>query len=404
VSNPREAALQGLAKMKFMMDLGVKQGILPPQERPNVPALRRLGFGGTDVEVLERAQRDAPLLLRACSSSSSMWAANAATVSPSSDCGDGKVHFTAANLAVQLHRSLETETTARVLERIFPDAKYFVHHQPVPCNMQTSDEGAANHMRLAANHGEAGIEVFVYGRSALSPGSASSRFLARQAREASEAVARLHQLNPAKTMYLQQNPVAIDAGAFHNDVVAVANENVLMYHEAAYVEDIKPQESAGLHVIKVHEEEVSLEDAVKSYLFNSQLVTLPGGGMVLIAPAECREMESTREYIESLPTSTSPILSCHFIDVRQSMKNGGGPACLRLRVVLNEAELGAVHRRALLTNELYNELVQWVHRHYRDKLHPDDLADPRLLDEVRTALDDLSRILQLGSIYDFQRR
>jgi succinylarginine dihydrolase len=403
VSNPKEAALQGLAKMKFMMDLGVKQGVLPPHERPFVPALRSLGFGGSDREIVQKALKESPLLLRACSSASAMWAANAAVVSPSSDCADGKVHFTPANLAMQLHRSIEANFTSRVLRAYFPDPKYFAHHEPLYCNMQLSDEGAANHMRLAASHEENGIEIFVYGRKALAPGALPSKFPARQTFEASDAIARLHQLSPARTFFIQQSPAAIDAGAFHNDVVAVSNENVLFYHASAYVQDIADY-FPGMHLIKVSEEQVPLADAIKSYLFNSQLVTLGDGGMVLICPSECEEVASTREYLKTLPTSSSPIHSCHFIDVRQSMKNGGGPACLRLRVVVNDQQMAALHPKALLTNLLYEQLVRWVLQHYRDKLHPDELGDPQLLDESRAALDDLSNILQLGSIYDFQKR
>jgi succinylarginine dihydrolase len=332
-----------------------------------------------------------------------MWAANAAMVSPSSDTSDGKVHFTAANMATQLHRSIEAEFTSRVLHRLFADQNHFEHHEPLYCNMQLSDEGAANHMRLAASHGGNGIEIFVYGRKALAPGAMPAKFPARQTFEASDSIARLHQLSPARTFFIQQSPAAIDAGAFHNDVVAVSNESVLFYHANAYVQDIGNY-FPGMHLMKVSEEQVSLADAIKSYLFNSQLVTLRDGGMTLICPTECEEIASTREYLKTLPTSTSPIHSCHFIDVRQSMKNGGGPACLRLRVVLTDEQMAALHPRALLTPTIYDQLVRWVHAHYRDSLHPDELGDPKLLEESRAALDDLSNILQLGSIYDFQKR
>jgi len=403
VSNPKEAALQGLAKMKFMMDLGLRQGILPPHERPYVPALRQLGFTGNDAAIVEKAQKEAPLLLRACTSASAMWAANAAVVSPSSDTTDSKVHFTAANLAMQLHRAIEADFTARILKTFFPDPKYFAHHEPLYCNMQLSDEGAANHMRLAPSHEENGIEIFVYGRKAMAPGALPSRFPARQTFEASDAIARLHQLSPARTFFIQQSPAAIDAGAFHNDVVAVSNENVLFFHASAYVQDVSKY-FPGMHLIKVTEDQVSLADAIRSYLFNSQLVTLRDGGMTLICPSECEEIPSTREYLKTLPTSSNPIHSCHFIDVRQSMKNGGGPACLRLRVVLDDQQIAALHPRALLTPGIYDQLVRWVHAHYRDSLHADDLGDPKLLAESREALEDLTNILQLGPIYDFQQR
>src|SRR5207245_10761436 len=111
------------------------------------------GCGGSDGEIVQRSHKEAPLLLRATSSAAAMWAANAAVVSPGMDTADGRVHFTAANLAMQLHRSIEAEFTSRVLERFFADQAHFVHHEPLYCNMQLSDEGAANHMRLAQSHG-----------------------------------------------------------------------------------------------------------------------------------------------------------------------------------------------------------------------------------------------------------
>jgi succinylarginine dihydrolase len=54
------------------------------------------------------------------------------------------------------------------------------------------------------------------------------------------------------------------------------------------------------------------------------------------------------------------------------------------------------------TPALGAELVAWVERHYRDRLVPADLCDPALARESFTALDELTGILRLGSIYDFQ--
>ena len=115
-SNPKEAALQGLQKMKALQDLGLVQGVLPPQERPDLHTLRKLGFSGSDVQVLASAAKQAPLQLAACCSASSMWTANAATVSPSADCSDKRIHFTPANLNGMFHRSIEHETTGRSLK------------------------------------------------------------------------------------------------------------------------------------------------------------------------------------------------------------------------------------------------------------------------------------------------
>ena len=149
VANPREAALQGLAKMRALAARGFPQAVLPPHERPVVAALRALGFAGRDADVVARAARDAPQLLAACSSAAAMWVANAATVSPSADTADGRVHFTPANLVAHFHRSLEAPTTTRVLRAIFADPRTSSVHDPLPAAPQFGDEGAANHTRFA---------------------------------------------------------------------------------------------------------------------------------------------------------------------------------------------------------------------------------------------------------------
>ena len=400
VSNPRAAALEGLAKMKLLADLGVRQAVLPPHGRPDVGALRRLGFTGSDADVLWKAKQADPVLLAACCSASAMWAANAATVSPSADTADGRVHFTPANLVSQRHRSLEPATTGRILRAIFADADHFAHHEPVQGIW--GDEGAANHLRLAQRHGAPGVEVFVYGRTVSEvPGGGFPR---RQVRSASEDVAGRHGLAPPRVCFVRQDDAAIDKGAFHNDVVSVANENLLLYHEQAFAEPRPLLEWLSQHVsgfvpLEVPASELSLEDAVKTYLFNSQLVTLPDGTMSLVAPAECGEHAGARRVVERLVAAGTPLRSVHYVDVRQSMRNGGGPACLRLRVVLTEAELARVAPGVLLTNVLYARLSDWVNRHHRDRLAPDDLADPALLDESRRALEELTGLLGLANIY-----
>ncbi|MFL5812524.1 MAG: N-succinylarginine dihydrolase [Bdellovibrionia bacterium] len=417
VSNPQEAALQGLEKMRYLAQLGMKQGVLPPQERPFIPALKKLGFSGSDKQILRKAAAEAPEILSACYSASSMWTANAATVSPSADTTDGKVHFTPANLISKFHRSIEPETTARILKAIFKNKKHFAHHDPLPPGMYFGDEGAANHTRFCAEYGKPGVEFFVYGRKAFgTPGPEPKRYPARQTLEASSAVARLHELDPKTVIFAQQSPEAIDAGVFHNDVASVGNRDLLFYHEKAFLD--ASQTLRGLRdayssvcegefrSLEVKESQVSMADAVKSYLFNSQLLTLPDGTTALLAPMECQETESVRRYIDCLSKDAqSPIQSFHFLDLRQSMRNGGGPACLRLRVVLTKAEMKACSGRVFIEKDddkLYKKLVAWVKKHYRDQLSMDDLADPALLNECRTALDELTQILKLGSIYPFQ--
>lgn len=409
-SNPKQAALQGLQKMKALADLGMHQGVLAPQERPDIYNLRKLGFGGTDAQVLEKASKQAPAIFLACCSASSMWTANAATVSPSADCADGRLHFTPANLTNKFHRSIEPKVTGNILKAIFSDSTQFVHHQHLPDNDHFGDEGAANHTRFCNQYAEQGVEFFVYGKHAFDDSKpAPSKFPARQTIEASQAVARLHGLSAEKTVYAQQNPAVIDQGVFHNDVIAVGNRNVLFFHEQAFLDTAKVKQdvlksyaSDDFHFIEVATSSVSVLDAVKSYLFNTQLINLPNGNMVIIAPTDCQENPAVNNYLKQLVAGNNPISDVHFFDVKQSMQNGGGPACLRLRVVLNEAQQSAVNQHAIMNDSLYSSLTTWVEKHYRDKLSAEDLADPSLLNESRTALDELTQIMQLGSVYPFQ--
>ncbi len=413
-SHPKQAAKQGLRKMKALMDMGMVQGVLAPQERPDLYALRRLGFNGSDANVIAQAAEQAPHLLRACCSASSMWTANAATVSPSADTSDGKVHFTPANLTNKYHRSLEPETTGNILKAMFKHEQHFAHHQHLPDNEHFGDEGAANHTRLCAkgDYGHTGVELFVYGRYAFdSSKPAPKKFPARQTFEASQAVARLHGLQDENVVFMQQNPDLIDQGVFHNDVIAVGNQNVLFYHEQAFLNqeqgfnEIRQKlgQDTPLHFIEVKTQDVSVQDAVTTYLFNTQVITLPSGDMAIIAPTECQENQAVSAYFEKLLTLNTPIKKVHFFDVKQSMKNGGGPACLRLRVALSEQELAAVNPNVMLTDGLFHTLDNWIEKHYRDELYSKDLADPQLINESRTALDELTQILNLGSVYRFQQ-
>jgi len=413
VSNPRAALKQGLDKMKLLMDLGLRQAVLPPHDRPHLETLRRLGHRGSSARILEKVGQEDPALLVACYSSSGMWAANAATVSPSSDTADGRVHFTPANLVTQFHRSIEPSFTTAVFKTIFRDDSVFAVHEPLPSTPSFSDEGAANHTRLCSTYGEAGIEIFAYGREASGSDRGPSIFPARQTMEASRAIARLHQLEQARTVFARQNPAAIDAGVFHSDVICLGNEYVFFHHSIAFQDsrrvevELKRKFREGRHkepiLIEVEPERVPVSEAVDSYLFNSQLVTLPDGGMTMIAPVECEENPRTHSLLEDVTLADNPIQSVRYIDVRQSMKNGGGPACLRLRVVMTEEEMSRTHQGVYLTDRLYKELIGWGDRHYRDRLSVNDLIDPTLAKESRSALDELTRILKLGSIYPFQK-
>jgi succinylarginine dihydrolase len=409
IANPKLAALQGLAKMRALHDRGFKQGVLAPHERPSIATLRALGFAGADSAVIQSAAKHAPMLLSGAASASPMWAANAATVSPSANAKDGRVHFTAANLNNKFHRSIEHPTTSRILKAMFANDAHFAHHAALPNCPQMGDEGAANHTRFCSRYGTAGVEFFVYGASGFDVAApAPKRFPARQTLEASLAVARLHGLSDARTVFAQQNPDVIDAGVFHNDVIAVGNGNVLFCHQLAFrnqqtvIDEIRRKFVGEFVVVEVSNDDVSVADAVSSYLFNSQLLTRADGEMVLVVPEECRANARVWAYLQKLLTLNTPIKELLVFDLRESMRNGGGPACLRLRVELNEAEAVAVNPKVLMSDALYPTLTTWVEKHYRDRVSEKDLGDPSLLIECRNALDELSRILGLGSVYPFQ--
>lgn len=377
-SFPRAAARQGLAKMRGNLErLGV-QGFLLPLPRPNVPLANALAFDGSE----DPALRAAPW------SASSMWTANAATVSPAPDTADGRCHLTPANLVTMLHRGQEWPDTKRQLDIAFADPAYFKVHGPVPPTF--GDEGAANHMRLCDHHADEGVEVFVYGR----PGG---RYPARQHEQASRLVARRHGLDPDKCVFIEQNPAAIAAGAFHNDVVAVANERVLFTHAEAFADrdgaiDAIRAAFPALELVEVPSEAVPLAEAIRTYLFNAQLLTLPSGEMALIVPEECRESEPVWAYCKQLTASNGPIREVVPVDVRQSMANGGGPACLRLRVVCDPAH---VDPRFLLDEAKADRIEAVIAANWPQQIDPADIGTDALAQDIVTARAALLAALDL---------
>ena len=382
VSKPRAAALQGVAKMRANMALGLAQGFFLPLDRPNTGWLKSLGCDLSNAE---------PHMRAAAYSASAMWAANAATVSPAPDTADGRCHLTVANLVTMPHRSHEWTGTLAQLRLAFADERHFAVHPPVPAPF--GDEGAANHMRLCDGHDGAGVEIFVYGK----PGGP---FPARQNVEASKAIARQHGLSPDATLFIQQSETAIAAGAFHNDVVAVANERVLFAHEQAF-EDREGSYAAiraafpQVQIVEVPARAVSLADAIKSYLFNAQLVSLPEGGHALVLPSEAQEVPGVWQWLEAMVAGNGPIRRLAPVNVRQSMANGGGPACLRLRVV---ADLTTVDPRFIATPDRLDIIERAIASHWPERVAPADLADPAFADTVRGARRALLTALDLDAL------
>ncbi|PXA97157.1 succinylarginine dihydrolase [Nostoc sp. 3335mG] len=368
VSQPRAAALQGIAKMRANLALGLTQGILLPHARPDHRWLASLAT---------RYDQAAPHTRAQALSASAMWAANAATVSPAADTADGRCHLSVANLLTMPHRSHEWPETLAQLRIAFADPAFSVHG-PVPAPF--GDEGAANHMRLATSHDAPGVEIFVYGL-------AGGAFPARQHFDASATIVRRHGLHPARTLLVQQSDAAIAAGAFHNDVVAVANGRVLFAHEQAFEDrdgfyrDLRAA-FPEVEIVEVPAAKVSLADAIRSYLFNAQLVTLPSGETALIVPSEARETESVWSWLQDHVAGNGPIRRVEVVDVRQSMANGGGPACLRLRVVADPA---TVDPRFLVDAARLDAIAAVVEAHWPEAIRQDEIGDPALIGRIEAA-------------------
>jgi len=386
-SRPRDAALQGLRKMKLLMELGLPQGFFPPPRRPAVDTLRQLGFRGNDREVLQAASDEDRQLFHAACSASAMWAANAATIIAAPDASDRRVHLITANLASMLHRSFEPPATYTMLRTIFADPRHFAVHPPLPPSQHFADEGAANHMRFAQHHGDHGINVFVHGSAR------GGRFPERQSVRAGQAIARMTGIHAVDCL---QSRAAIEAGAFHNDVVAVANEHVLFAHSAAFEDRAGLFAAIAQHVPSfqpVEIDAISLDEAVGSYLFNSQLVTLPGRSMALILPAEARENDRVWQAVQRVLEQDNPIQQAIIADVRESMRNGGGPACLRLRVPLSTEAAKCLDPRFVLDDRRWEALSALVERAWPERIEPGDLIDPALWEAVGLAYDALDALL-----------
>ena len=402
-SNPKQAALEGLAKMEQLMKLGLKQAVLPPQQRPSLGMLRKFGYCGTNAQVINKVAKDNPKLLHQSSSAAAMWTANAATVTPSADTADNRVHLTPANLATNLHRTIEAPQTFKVLRTIFADPNYFMVHQPLPYPYFLSDEGAANHNRLITG-GHKASHLFVYGKNCTSHDLKPQRYPARQTLEACQTIARNHLIAPEQALFAQQNPDAIDAGVFHNDVISVAHEEVFLCHEQAFVdtfaviEQLRAQQP-DLHIVLVTSEQLELKDAVTSYLFNSQIVTLPDSSMALICPNSCQLCPKTQTVITNILAGDNPIKQVHYQNLSQSLDNGGGPACLRLRVQLTTQEQHAMHQGVLLNQTKIDSLKTIVQQYYPLQLSFADLASYELYQHNQQALERISQVLGLEGIY-----
>lgn len=416
-SHPRQAALEGLRKASLVAGLGVPQHVLPPIRRPLPRFLSELGFAGDFASMCLRARQLEPFAYSAAFSSAYMWAANAATAAPACDCDNRRTNLVLANLSSSWHRYTEQFTRASQFETMFLDNQELPVsiHGALPPLVPLRDEGAANHMRLCNPAGDSGIHIFVYGDCdeghavkgqaakneredrVVQKSAKSNKHMARQTLAASRAVARQLGLDPTRTFFLQQHPDAIDAGVFHNDVIATSHRHLLLMHEKAFFdadaelrrlsEAFRNFTGTSLTIIKILEEQLTLADAVESYLFNSQILTRgDSNAMTIVCAGQCERMPQVRRLLESwIADRDNPIEDVHFVPLEQSMAGGGGPACLRMRLTLPAAAIESFSPKSRLTPMLENRLTKIINDCYPETLEWESLADPENLERYDRA-------------------
>ncbi len=388
-SNPQAAAFQGLDKMRLVAGLGVPQLILPPQPRPDFHLLTAFGYRGTPAEILQNVLDDDPSVLSAAASCSAMWTANAATVTPSCDSDQGTLMMTVANLSASLHRSIEATVTRKELGRLFNTGVEVRDALPGGASMR--DEGAANHMRLSSPDGQFGVNVFVHGDGQPEP----HLHWPRQTLATGKAIARGHGLKENDVFHLKQHPDAIDAGAFHNDVVAMSHQDLLIHHESAFAPESRSEMSRlqsrfqevverPLRVLSIASDELTLEDAINTYFFNSQVISTSNSGKTswsILCPVQVQRHTGANQLIQRL-CAEDVFDAVHFVDLGQSMDGGGGPACLRLRVPISKHKLVRLAESAFWTETLDSDLRDIISDRYPRKLQLADLADAEICQQA----------------------
>lgn len=404
-SRPRAAARQALAKMAAVMRRGLTQCVLPPLLRPDLDFLQRCGFRGSPADIIQACAADDAHLLSLAQSCAFTWTANCATVIPSTDSSDGHCHVIPANLFTTPHRALEGEPRTRMLRHIFGDCDFMQIHDPLPMTATMADEGAANHHRCYDPDTGDFCHLFVHSRAHNIPVNLlPKKYPARQSKEAQIAISRVAQLRTGHSFFITQHPEAIDGGAFHNDVVLAGCNRHLLLHEQALVDQqacvhALEAQMPQLQVAVIGKRDLRLDEAVRSYLFNAQLLQT-AAGMHLLLPLQAQEQRPKRVVDRLL--SDGFLHSAEYLDLSESMHGGGGPACLRLRLPLRPQEAQQLPQGIVLTEDKLMALEQWVDSHFREELSTADLADPQLYQETCQALDSLTQLLDLGTFYAFQ--
>ncbi|RAP29346.1 succinylarginine dihydrolase [Candidatus Marinamargulisbacteria bacterium SCGC AG-414-C22] len=397
-SYPKKTALEGLHKMQRVSQLGFKQYVLPPQPRQFLSLLKAFGLVGDSTTEIQQFYHDYPKQFSAIFSASAAWVANAFIATPSCDTASQRVHITPANLVSNDHRKLELCYTTQQLQQLFLDSDFFKVNQAV--KQSCPDEGAANMIRLGTL--TQGFYLFVYNVSQQDP--CHTRFPGRQSKEALSFIVKKHGINADRVCYLQQSFRAVDAGVFHNDVIAFGDQDVLVVHEHAYEDQSRMlgmlQDyynrfyEKPLTIVEIAEKDLSLATAVTTYFFNSQFVKCPNDSYVLICPDTCKEDASIQRVITLLSAQLQAPLQVTYVSVSESLQNGGGPACLRGFVALTDSERHAMNSVYEFTPQCAEKLISFVQSHYPTTLDCADLCDVGMIQECQDIVNQLQLVFE----------
>ena len=383
VANPKKAALQGLSKMKLLRDHGISQYVLPAYVRDYKGLVQGYYNNQGDFEDnLKRLYDENLDIFSSFFSASSAWLANAWTMTPSIDSSDGRYHVSPASLNACFHRQLDVKQTIAILTNRLCSKTYITCHHPSPF----FDEGAANMIRLSA--GGKGLYLFVSGSSD------TKRFKSRHDKRSWQRLVSQHQLDPDYVIYLTQHPDAIDAGVFHNDVISFGVDDLLVVHENAFVDQPNYCDTileryfscfgTDLTLIQIPDSILPLKDAVNSYFFNSQLVRKDDNRYLLLVPSRCKGLPVMDYFVSIVAKKWESQLEIMVCDVEESIKNGGGPACLRNSMDVYDDPKLIFDDRYLFTLEKYDDFVRLVNQYYPSSLELNDFLSVSFLNDLDT--------------------
>ena len=338
ILNPQKAALEWLEKVKKVAMIGGNQFVLPPQRRPLTHKKKTL------------TQSDI--------SSSFIWMANAGLFIPRIDTQLENNQFIPANMKQSEHRNIEHPFHQYWLKKILKYSKCNFHKI-----LDINDEGSANSIRLWHKKNQCGVNIFVYGKP-------NARYPIRQSKSSCEKIINI--TKPRHYILLEQTKEAIDAGVFHNDVIAFGFKNTIICHEKAFSnqkQELKKLKkiftnslNAPLNIVEIANNSLSLNAAVKTYLFNSQVIEI-NNKFELICPIEVKENPNSYKITEKWVTN-GLFNKVHFVNIKSSLKNGGGPACLRLCLYLNDNEVKKIPTKFKLDKTKYKKISKIILEHY----------------------------------------